>query len=229
MGGAFTSYKGLTVNNLVRLHADGTIDQTFVTGTGFDNTVFTLLLADDGSGDLYVGGAFNNYNGNVANNLVRLNSNGVRDLSFATGAGFNNTVFHVVPVGDGSGDLYVGGAFTSYNGLQGNEVVRLNQNGTMDLAFSTGAGFSNTVLPHRTRGRRERRCVSRRSVHTVSDHPHRQIRASHIHRIFHPLTKSSRDFQSATSRDRLSSSRHLVHPLSWAEFQEIFHLLPRVL
>jgi hypothetical protein len=130
----------------VRLHADGTIDQTFVTGTGFDNTVFTPLQADDGSGDLYVGGVFNHYNGNVANNLIRLNSNGVRDLSFATGAGFNNTVFHVVPVADGSGDLYVGGAFTSYNGLQANEVVRLNQNGTMDLAFSTGAGFNNPVL-----------------------------------------------------------------------------------
>ena len=146
VGGAFTSYKGLTTNNLVRLHADGTIDQTFVTGTGFDNTVFTLLPADDGSGDLHVGGAFNHYNGNVANNLIRLNANGVRDLSFATGMGFNNTVSHVVPAGDGSGDLYVGGAFTSYNGLQGNEVVRLNQNGTMDLAFSTGAGFSNPVL-----------------------------------------------------------------------------------
>ena len=146
VGGAFTSYKGLPANKLVRLNADGTIDSNFVTGTGFDNTVLTLLLADDGSGNLYVGGAFNNYNGNVANNLVRLNSNGVRDLSFGTGAGFNNTVFHVVPVGDGSGDLYVGGAFNSYNGLQGNEVVRLNQNGTMDLAFSTGAGFSNTVF-----------------------------------------------------------------------------------
>ena len=171
----------------MRLHADGTIDPSFVTGTGFDNTVFTLLLADDGSGDLYVGGAFNNYNGNVANNLVRLNSNGVRDLFFATGAGFNNTVFHVVPVGDGSGDLYVGGAFTSYNGLQGNEMVRLNQNGTMDLVFSTGAGFSNTVFRIAPGTRWQQRCVSRRPVYRVSDHPHRQIRASHIHRIFHPL------------------------------------------
>jgi hypothetical protein len=117
-----------------------------LTGTGFDNTVLTLLLADDGSGKLYVGGAFNNYNGDVANNLVRLNSNGVRDLSFTIGVGFNNTVFHVVPVGNGSGGLFVGGAFTSYNNLQANEMARLNENGTMDSAFSTGAGFNNTVF-----------------------------------------------------------------------------------
>jgi hypothetical protein len=146
VGGAFTSYKGVTVNRLVRLHSDGTLDQTFLTGTGFDNTVLTLLLADDGSGKLYVGGAFNTYNGDVANNLVRLNSNGVRDLSFTIGVGFNNTVFHVVPVGNGSGGLFVGGAFTSYNNLQANEMARLNENGTMDSAFSTGAGFNNTVF-----------------------------------------------------------------------------------
>ncbi|HEU4505943.1 MAG TPA: delta-60 repeat domain-containing protein [Nitrospira sp.] len=146
VGGAFTLYNGVPANNLVRLNANGTVDQTFVTGTGFNNTVFTLVPADDGSGDLYVGGAFTNYNGTVANDLVRLNSNGLIDLSFATGAGFNNTVFHVVPVGDGSGNVYVGGAFTSYNNLQANEVVRLNQNGTMDLPFSTGTGFSNTVF-----------------------------------------------------------------------------------
>ena len=146
VGGTFTTYKGLPANRLVRLHSDGTIDPTFVTGTGFDNTVLTLLLADDGSGDLYVGGAFTNYNGNAVNDLVRLNSNGVKDLSFTTGSGFNNTVFHVVPVGDGSGDLYVGGAFTSYNTLQANEMVRLNQNGTMDSSFSTGSGFDNTVF-----------------------------------------------------------------------------------
>jgi hypothetical protein len=146
VGGAFTSYKGVTVNRLVRLRSDGTLDQTFLTGTGFDNTVLTLLLADDGSGKLYVGGAFTNYNGDVANNLVRLNSNGVRDLSFTIGVGFNNTVFHVVPVGDGSGDLFVGGAFTSYNNLQANEMARLHENGTMDSAFSTGAGFDNAVF-----------------------------------------------------------------------------------
>lgn len=146
VGGAFTTYKGVTVNRIVRLHSNGSIDPSFVTGTGFDNTIFTLLLADDGSGDLYVGGAFNNYNGDVANNLVRLNSNGVRDLFFTTGVGLNNTVFHIVPTGDGSGDLYVAGAFTSYNNLQANEMVRLNQNGTMDSTFSTGSGFNNTVF-----------------------------------------------------------------------------------
>jgi Domain of unknown function (DUF5122) beta-propeller len=144
VGGAFTSYRGVPANNLVRLNADGSPDATFVTGMGFDNAVQMIALADNSG--LYVGGAFTNYDGSPANGLVRLNSNGVINPFLATGTGFNNTVFHVVPTGDGSGDLYVAGGFTSYNGAQANELIRLNQNGTIDLTFATGTGFGNTVL-----------------------------------------------------------------------------------
>ena len=144
VGGAFTSYKQVLANNLVRLNEDGSLDATFLTGTGFDNAVQTIAPAENGG--LYIGGAFTNYNGTAANGLVRLNSNGVINPFLATGNGFNNTVFHVVPAGDASGDLYVGGSFTTYNDTQANQLVRLNQNGTIDLTFATGSGFGNTVL-----------------------------------------------------------------------------------
>lgn len=144
VGGAFTTYNGVSANNLVRLNSNGTVDPVFETGIGFNNTVFTLASA--GSGSLYVGGAFNNYNGSQANGLVRVNSNGVRDPFLATGTGFNNSVFSLVPADDGSEDLYVGGAFTNYNGTQANNLLRLNSNGTPDLSFATATGFSNSVL-----------------------------------------------------------------------------------
>lgn len=144
VGGAFTSYKQVLANNLVRLNEDGSLDATFLTGMGFDNAVQTIAPADNGG--LYVGGAFTNYNGTPANGLVRLNSNGVINPFLATGKGFNNTVFHVVPAADASGDLYVGGSFTAYNDMQANQLVRLNQNGTLDLPFATATGFGNTVL-----------------------------------------------------------------------------------
>jgi hypothetical protein len=117
------------VNDLVRLNSNGLIDLSFATGTGFNNTVFTVVPAGDGSGDLYVGGAFTSYNGTQANDLVRLNQNGTIDLTFATGTGFSNTVFSVVPVGDGSGDVYVGGQFTQYQFTSIGRFVRLNSTG----------------------------------------------------------------------------------------------------
>jgi hypothetical protein len=146
VGGAFTFYNGLSANHLVRLKANGTVDPGFVVGTGFDGTVETIAAAGDGTGDVYVGGAFTTYNGTVANGLARLNSNGAMDLTFATGTGVDGTVFSVAPAGGGSDDLYVGGAFSSYNGTLANNLVRVNSNGSVDQSFATGTGFNNTVF-----------------------------------------------------------------------------------
>ena len=115
---------------MARLNADGTVDTAFVTGTGFNNTVYSIAPAGDGSGELYVGGSFASYNGTPANDLLRLNANGMMDAAFATGAGFNDTVFSIAPAGDGSGDLFVGGQFTSYQSITTGGIVRLKSNGS---------------------------------------------------------------------------------------------------
>jgi uncharacterized membrane protein len=144
VGGAFTNYNGAPAPRIVRLHASGTMDQNFVTGTGFSDTVHRILPVGDGSGDVYVGGAFDLYNGASANALVRLNAIGTVNQAFATGTGFNNTVFTIALAGNG--DLYVGGAFTLYNGTPANDLMRVHANGTLDPAFATGTGFNNTVF-----------------------------------------------------------------------------------
>jgi uncharacterized membrane protein len=151
VGGDFTSYNGTPANNLVRLHANGTVDLTFVTGAGFtgagvNSGVRSIAPAGDGSGNVYVGGDFTSYNGTPANDLVRLQANGTVDPAFSMGTGFNDTVFSIAPAGDGSGNVYVGGAFTSYNGTVANDLVRLHANGTVDPAFATGTGFNDIVF-----------------------------------------------------------------------------------
>jgi hypothetical protein len=92
--------------------------------------VFSIAPAGDRSGDLYVGGAFTNYNGTPVNDLVRLNADGTVDQAFATGTGLNNAVFSIAPAGDGSGDVYVGGQFTSYQVIKIGRLVRLKPNGS---------------------------------------------------------------------------------------------------
>jgi hypothetical protein len=131
VGGAFTSYNQQAgVNNVIRLHANGIVNPTFATGTGFNNTVYTLAPAGDGTRNLYVGGAFTTFNGPVANNLIRLHANGTVDPVFATGAGFDNIVYSLAPAGDGTGSLYVGGAFTSYQSITTGRIVRLSSQGS---------------------------------------------------------------------------------------------------
>lgn len=59
--GTFLSYNGTTTNRIARLNTDGTLDTSFVTGTGFNNTVGSVDILP--SGKLIVAGSFSTYNG----------------------------------------------------------------------------------------------------------------------------------------------------------------------
>jgi len=153
VGGAFTSYKNLEANRIARLNNDGSFDTGFVTGTGFEARTRTVSPANNGSGDIYVGGSFTSYNGTAVGYIARLNLDGSLDTVFDTGTGFSSTVNIIVPATDGSGDVYVGGSFTSYNGTAvGSGLVRLNDDGSLDLGFSTGSGWGEDSITLATDG-----------------------------------------------------------------------------
>jgi uncharacterized delta-60 repeat protein len=141
VGGAFTSYQGLTENRIVRLNADGTIDTSFNTGTGFNNLVWAITVQADGK--ILVGGSFTTYKGVTENRIVRLNIDGSKDTTFSTGTGFNTQVYAIETQADGK--ILVGGSFTTYKGVTENRIVRLNADGSKDTAFSTGTGFGSLV------------------------------------------------------------------------------------
>lgn len=142
VGGLFTAYKGLTENCIIRLNSDGTKDTTFITGTGFNNTVNSIALQPDGK--ILVGGVFTTYKGVTENYIIRLNADGTNDTSFTTGTGFNNIIRTMIIQPDGK--IIVGGNFTSYNGATENRIIRLNTTGSKDTTFTTGIGFDSPVL-----------------------------------------------------------------------------------
>lgn len=147
VAGRFTTYVDQRHSGLLRLNADGSVDTGFALGAGFDGSVFTIAAATDGSGDLYVGGGFTSLNGTPCNRIVRLDADGSVDSAFNVGAGFNSSVWSVAVATDGSGDVLVGGDFTSYKGVSGrNRIIRLEPDGSADATFTTGTGFNSTVL-----------------------------------------------------------------------------------
>lgn len=141
-GGSFTTYDGNTLNRIIRLNSDGTIDNTFNTGSGFDSTVNTISIQSDGK--ILVGGYFNNYDGNTASGIIRLNSNGTIDNTFNIGSGFNSPVLSITIQPDGK--IICGGLFTSYSGNTSNYIIRLNSDGSIDNTFNSGSGFDSIVL-----------------------------------------------------------------------------------
>lgn len=136
VGGAFTTYSGVTYNRIIRLNSNGTIDNTFVIGTGFNTNVNCIALQSDGK--ILVGGGFSTYSGQSNSFLVRLNSNGTKDTTF-TGT-TNSTVTSITVQNDGK--ILIGGSsITQVNSINVNQVCRLNTDGSIDNTFSAGTGI----------------------------------------------------------------------------------------
>jgi uncharacterized delta-60 repeat protein len=120
------------------LASDGTIDTSFVTGTGFDGPVNAIVKQSDGK--IIVGGQFYNYNGTPSASIVRLNSDGSIDSSFTIGTGFNGAITALGITSNGK--IIAAGTFDDYNSNYSKGVARINSDGTFDSTFVTGIGIS---------------------------------------------------------------------------------------
>jgi uncharacterized delta-60 repeat protein len=105
---------------------------------GFDREISNMILQSDGK--IVVVGYFSQFNTVTTNHIIRLNSDGTRDTSFNIGSGFNNYPYGIVQQTDGK--FVIIGAFTSYNGVSANRIIRLNLDGSVDTSFSSGSGFN---------------------------------------------------------------------------------------
>lgn len=136
--GNFTTVSGVTKNRIIRLNTDGTFDNTFTTGTGFDATTNVVKVLSDNT--MLIGGNFTSYSGISANKIIKLNTDGTKYTGFTYGTGFNGNVTAIDIQSDNK--IIVGGNFTSYSGVSSNNLIRLNSDGTVDNTFSSGSGFS---------------------------------------------------------------------------------------
>ncbi len=110
---------------IVRLNSDGTLDTGI---NGFNNQIYSVALAPEGK--IVVGGLFSLPQPSVA----RLNSDGSVDATFDPTTGANSLVYFVKVQPDGK--VLAGGYFSSFNGTATDQLVRLNDNGTVESTFS---------------------------------------------------------------------------------------------
>lgn len=132
VGGWFNSFNGTKCKNIARLNIDGSIDQSFDSGSGADYTVENIAIQSDGK--IIIGGGFSTYNGIKRKNIARLNSNGSLDTSFDPEMGANNDVYSISIQSDGK--ILIAGSFTFYNETKRNNIARLNVDGSLDESFN---------------------------------------------------------------------------------------------
>jgi uncharacterized delta-60 repeat protein len=144
IGGTFTAYSGSSSQYIARINTDGTRDTTFNVGTGFNNIVYDLKLQSDGK--IVAVGPFTTYSGSTRNRIARLNTNGTYDTTYNIGVGLNQQGLAVAIQGDDKA-IVVGSSMTSYSGsLIGTGSVRINTDGTRDITFNNGTGFTVGTL-----------------------------------------------------------------------------------
>ena len=144
VGGSFTHYNGITVNGIVRLNSDGSVDTGFNPGVAATNgAVNAITIQPDGR--ILVGGSFINFGGIAVNNFTRLNNDGSADTNFvaAIGAGANNTVNEITLQPDNR--VLIVGQFSQVGGLDRGGVTRLLPTGANDLTINFGTGANGLV------------------------------------------------------------------------------------
>ena len=139
VGGLFTDYAGNTVNRIARLTANGSYDNTFSIGTGFDAKVNKIkVLAND---KILVAGDFTSYNGTAVEGLVILNADGTLNTDF------NLDGASIVSGGNvkvRNFEIQSDGKILIVPAVGGGRVTRINTDGTVDFSFAS-LNFSSTI------------------------------------------------------------------------------------
>jgi len=147
IGGNFTTYSGSTINSIARINTNGTLDTTFNVGGGINNIAYNILPVSQSK--ILVGGGFSLYSGSSAYNLIRINSNGTLDSTFAAAATsfVDNTVITFATQSDGK--IIVGGAFnnTAYSSPY---LAKLTPQQTPDTTFNPITGLNGSVYTFAT-------------------------------------------------------------------------------
>lgn len=133
IGGSFTALNSVTRNRAARLNANGTVDATFNTGTGFDGVVYCSYLLPDGR--VLFGGNFSSYNGTGRTCVASCLSSGAIDPAIV----FNLSPFRGIwdIQRQSNGKFLLCGKF--YTGNGSHDLARFHANGQVDATFHTDA------------------------------------------------------------------------------------------
>ena len=135
--GYFGSYNGVSSPSMVKLTPTGSIDTSFVVGTGLspssnDNPSYMVKLPGETS--FYIAGYFTTYKGLPAPHIAKIDIYGNLDSSFNSNAGFDGSVYSIKIIWDDK--LFIQGSFSTYNNTSANNFVILNADGSIVFASS---------------------------------------------------------------------------------------------
>lgn len=139
IGGRFLQYNQNQANNIACLNLDGTIDENFDSGTGFNYHIYAL---DAYAGNtFFAGGDYSFYNDIDIDSLVRINSDGSLNPEFAVGSLVYSAIGKPALSLQTDDKIIVAGSFDHYDNMLTRGLIRFNSDGSEDTSLDTGSGF----------------------------------------------------------------------------------------
>lgn len=155
LAGSFTTYQGSAVGSVVAINkTTAVIDAAFTAGATVGGNILDMVY-EPIENKLWIVGSFASFAGNAnASRLAVLSPvSGVLDTSYFGSAAFDATARSIITQ---SGFMYVGGDFSTYQGISENNLVKLDADTGVAVAgfskFAAGAtvvrrlAVSNTTL-----------------------------------------------------------------------------------
>ncbi len=135
VGGDFEMVSGARRPFIIRLKADGTLDETFKPNGGAVHDASTLVgaITFQPDGRILIGGRFHRVDGVSAPNVARLNPDGTLDRTFKLSNGASGPVGRIRLQPDGK--IVLAGLFDAVGGRAAKRLAKLNADGSNDLTF----------------------------------------------------------------------------------------------
>ena len=145
LAGKFSRVNGRPRQYLLRLHPDGSVDESFGRELRFDGFVGDLVIQPDGR--IVVGGEFTQINDQPHPYIARLLPDGTPDDSFQPNGGPTSSSTVTIATLDlqPDGRILMGGFFQQVDGQPMRNLARLNPDGTFDPTFQLRDGASGMV------------------------------------------------------------------------------------
>lgn len=145
--GNFVNYNSTMCSFVVRINADGTVDNTFsVQANVINGAIRAVEIQSDEK--VVIAGDFFTCFSHSQPHITRLKYDGDLDTSFHVGTGFNNPVYDLLLLPDQR--ILCGGQFVMYQGQPSLGIALLLPDAMQDTSFHTSTAFTNlgTAIVH---------------------------------------------------------------------------------
>jgi uncharacterized delta-60 repeat protein len=140
--GNFNEFDGISINHIVRLLSNGSVDPAFTTniGSGASPELWTVAIQTDDK--IILGGDSETFNGQPMTGVIRLNADGTYDSSYNNNLIVGGDISDIKLQPDGK--ILIGGNISTISGNPYGNLVRLTSNGNLDTTFLASPSGFNT-------------------------------------------------------------------------------------